>query len=253
MSTVKTQTTIGKAPEVFYPSSDGEPMAETPSTFVPWFCSWRPWMTSWRPKRPPTSGRTCSGTGRKATTRPARAPDLMVIKGVGREERRCFFSLARARAVPCLIIEIVAERTGVKTCTRKPSCTLRSECRNTFSSIQKLCTYGPPCKATVATSRAFMCPWSPTRRNAWRARSWVFTSGRKGPCCGCSTRRPGKPCSRETSARSAGRALAQQDERLARQDERLAQAGRTRCSAASLAGTGEGKTAQKLVMKMAFS
>ena len=40
-----------------------------------------------------------------------RAPDLMVIKGVGRADRRSFFSWREHGAVPCLIIEITSERT----------------------------------------------------------------------------------------------------------------------------------------------
>jgi Uma2 family endonuclease len=40
-----------------------------------------------------------------------RAPDVMAIKGVGRAERRSFFSWLEGGAVPATIVEIVAEKT----------------------------------------------------------------------------------------------------------------------------------------------
>jgi Uma2 family endonuclease len=40
-----------------------------------------------------------------------RAPDVMVIKGVGRAERRSFFSWRENGAVPCFIVEFASEKT----------------------------------------------------------------------------------------------------------------------------------------------
>jgi Uma2 family endonuclease len=40
-----------------------------------------------------------------------RAPDLLVVKGVGRTSRRSFFSWQEHGAVPCLIVEISSEHT----------------------------------------------------------------------------------------------------------------------------------------------
>jgi Uma2 family endonuclease len=43
--------------------------------------------------------------------RARRAPDVMVVKGVGRAERRSFFSWRENGAVPCVIVEISSEET----------------------------------------------------------------------------------------------------------------------------------------------
>jgi Uma2 family endonuclease len=40
-----------------------------------------------------------------------RAPDVMVVKGVGRAERRSFQSWREHNAIPCFIVEIVSEGT----------------------------------------------------------------------------------------------------------------------------------------------
>jgi Uma2 family endonuclease len=40
-----------------------------------------------------------------------RAPDIMVVKGVGRVEQRSFFSWRENHAVPCFLVEIVSEGT----------------------------------------------------------------------------------------------------------------------------------------------
>jgi Uma2 family endonuclease len=110
MSAVKAQATA-TAQEIFYPSSDGEPMAETPihiRALILLFQAMEDFLAAltdiyiaadmfwyWEEGNPQAR----------------RAPDLMVIKGVGRAERRSFFSWRENGVVPCLIVEIASENT----------------------------------------------------------------------------------------------------------------------------------------------
>ena len=110
MSTMETQT-ITKGPEVFYPSSDGEPMAETPIHI-------RALILLLQAMEDFLGARTDIYIAAdmfwywvEDNPQASRAPDLMVIKGVGRAERRSFFSWREHGAVPCLIVEITSEKT----------------------------------------------------------------------------------------------------------------------------------------------
>jgi Uma2 family endonuclease len=107
-----TSDTVEKAlPPGEYPSEDGEPMAETeihvlaimllyealqdflancPEDYIATDMFWY-----WEEGNP--SAR--------------RAPDVMVVKGVGRAKRRSFLSWRENNSVPCFIVEIASENT----------------------------------------------------------------------------------------------------------------------------------------------
>ena len=95
--------------EIEYPASDGQPMAETglhvqaimllfqaledalPTTdFVAADMFWY-----WEKGHP----KSCV------------APDVMVVKGVGRSDRRSFFTWREGGAVPCIVFEMASENT----------------------------------------------------------------------------------------------------------------------------------------------
>ena len=104
------QSTAPPSPEeVEYPSSDGQPMAETgihvqtimllyqalqdalPATeFIAADMFWY-----WEEGQPKSHV----------------APDVMVVKGVGRSYRRSFFTWREGGAVPCIVFEMASENT----------------------------------------------------------------------------------------------------------------------------------------------
>jgi Uma2 family endonuclease len=104
-------TAADKEQEVVYPASDGEPLAETPihvRAIILLFQALEDWFAN-RPDVYIAANMFWYWEQGKPESR--RAPDVMVIKGVGRAERRSFFSWKENNAVPCFILEVTSEKT----------------------------------------------------------------------------------------------------------------------------------------------
>jgi Uma2 family endonuclease len=110
MSTVKTPAPA-PAQEIFYPSSDGEPMAETPIHIRALILLFQAMEDFLAALTDIYIGANMFWYWEEGDPQVRRAPDLMVIKGVGRTERRSFFSWKENGAVPCLIVEVASEKT----------------------------------------------------------------------------------------------------------------------------------------------
>ena len=95
--------------EIEYPASDGQPMGR------PGFMSRRSFSCS---RRCPTP---CPSTDflaadmfwywEKGQPKSRVAPDVMVVKGVGRAHRRSFFTWREGGAIPCIVFEMASENT----------------------------------------------------------------------------------------------------------------------------------------------
>jgi Uma2 family endonuclease len=95
--------------EIDYPASDGEPMAESGihvQAILQLFVSFEDHLPAtdfiaadmyWYWEKDHPESRV--------------APDLMVVKGVGRAERRSFFTWREGGAIPCIVFEMASEHT----------------------------------------------------------------------------------------------------------------------------------------------
>jgi Uma2 family endonuclease len=107
-----TQTAPAPAEDdILYPSSDGEPMAETPIHIRALILLLQAMQDFLAALTDIYIGADMFWYWEDGNPRARRVPDLMVIKGVGRAPRRSFFSWRENGAVPCLIVKIVSENT----------------------------------------------------------------------------------------------------------------------------------------------
>ena len=97
--------------EIFYPASDGEPMAETPVHILAIMLLFQALEDFLAPRLDIYLTANSFWYWQKGDNEAKRAPDVMAIKGVGRRERRSFFSWEENGAVPCTIFEIVSAKT----------------------------------------------------------------------------------------------------------------------------------------------
>jgi Uma2 family endonuclease len=110
MSAVKTDNPA-IALEVIYPSSDGEPMAETPLHVRAIMLLFQALEDFLAGQKDAYIAADMFWYWQEGHPEARRAPDVMVIKGVGRAERRSFFSWRENGAVPCFIVEVTSEGT----------------------------------------------------------------------------------------------------------------------------------------------
>jgi Uma2 family endonuclease len=110
MSLLTSRASAETDDESLYPSSDGEPMAETPIHV-------RAMMMLLQAMDDFLAALTHIYVAansfwyfKEGDPKSRRAPDLMVIKGVGRAERRSFFSWRENNAVPCVIVEVSSKK-----------------------------------------------------------------------------------------------------------------------------------------------
>ncbi len=95
--------------EVYYPSSDGEPMAET-TIHVRAILLLYEALEDYLPADAFIAA-DLFWYWEEGNPHARRAPDVMVVKGVGRAERRSFFSWREQGARPCFIVEMASENT----------------------------------------------------------------------------------------------------------------------------------------------
>jgi Uma2 family endonuclease len=103
------QTVPATAQEVEYPSSDGQPMAETPVHVRALILLFQALQDFLNALTDIYVAADMFWYWEEGNPQARRAPDVMVIKGVGRAERRSFFSWRENNARPCFIVEIVSE------------------------------------------------------------------------------------------------------------------------------------------------
>lgn len=98
--------------EVIYPSSDGQPMAETPIHVRAIILLFQALEDNLFPRRPDDYvAADMLWYWEEGKPSACRAPDVMVIKGVGQAPRRSFFSWRENGAVPAVIVEFASEKT----------------------------------------------------------------------------------------------------------------------------------------------
>jgi Uma2 family endonuclease len=94
-----------------YPASDGQPVAETPIHLRALILLLQV-LEDWFATRPDVFvGADMFWYWEEGNPAARRAPDLMVVKGVGRAQRRSFFTWRENGAVPCFILELASENT----------------------------------------------------------------------------------------------------------------------------------------------
>jgi len=105
--------TPSKAPpgreEIDYPASDGQPMAETGLDVQAILLLFQALLDA----RPVTDFVAADMFWYWEEGHPEScvAPDVMVVKGVGRSDRRSFFSWREGGAVPCAVFEMASQKT----------------------------------------------------------------------------------------------------------------------------------------------
>ena len=223
MSTVKTQTTIGKAPEVFYPSSDGEPMAETPIHIRALVLLLEAMDDFLAAQTATYIGADMFWYWKEGDNKACRAPDLMVIKGVGREERRSFFSWREQGAVPCLIIEIVAERTWREDLYEKTKLYASLGVQEYFLFDPEALYLRPALQGYRRNQQGIYVPLEPDAEERLESKELGLYFRAEGTMLRLLDAATGKAVlTKDERLAQQDERLAQQDERLARQDERLA-------------------------------
>lgn len=111
MSLAVSTPMIAPADGVTYPSSDGEPMAETPIHIRALMLLLQAMEDALAELADVYIGANMFWYWEEGNPKARRAPDLMVIKGVGKKPRRSFFSWLEGGAVPQVIVELSAEAT----------------------------------------------------------------------------------------------------------------------------------------------
>lgn len=97
--------------EIFYPSEDGEPMAETPIHVRAMILLLQAMEDFLAARLDVYVAANMFWYWEEGNPLARRAPDLMVIPGIGRGERRSFFSWRENGAVPSLIVELLSLNT----------------------------------------------------------------------------------------------------------------------------------------------
>jgi Uma2 family endonuclease len=106
-----TPGTPAPVPEVEYPASDGEPMAETPLHVRAIMLLFQALEDCLAYLPDVYIGANMFWYWEQGNPNARRAPDVMVIKGVARAARRSFFSWLENGTVPSVIFEITSEKT----------------------------------------------------------------------------------------------------------------------------------------------
>src|SRR5580765_413986 len=99
-----------KITEGRYPSGDGKPMAETPVHVVAIMLLFQALEDFVADKIDIYVAANMFWYYQKGNPKARRAPDVMVIKGVGRRERKSFFSWMENGAIPNVIVEVVSPK-----------------------------------------------------------------------------------------------------------------------------------------------
>jgi Uma2 family endonuclease len=97
--------------EISYPSSDGEPMAETTLHIQAIILLFEAVQDFFRNVADAFVAADLFWYWEEGNPKARRAPDVMVVKGVDKRERRSFFSWLENGAVPSTIFEIASENT----------------------------------------------------------------------------------------------------------------------------------------------
>jgi Uma2 family endonuclease len=100
-----------KLEEIQYPSSDGKPMAETPIHVRAIMLLYQALEDVFTALTDVYIAADMFWYWEEGNPQARRAPDVMVVKGVGRAERRSFFSWRENGAVPNVIVEFASEHT----------------------------------------------------------------------------------------------------------------------------------------------
>jgi Uma2 family endonuclease len=104
-------TTPTTPPEVVYPSSDGEPMAETEIHVIAIILLLQAVEDALRDRPDDYIAGNIFWYWEEGNPNARCSPDTMVIPGVGRQRRRSFFSWKENGAVPAFICEMASEKT----------------------------------------------------------------------------------------------------------------------------------------------
>jgi Uma2 family endonuclease len=96
--------------EPFYPSEDGEPMAETPIHVLAIMLLFQALQDFFRARPDVYIASNMFWYWQEGNPDARRAPDVMVIPGVGQADRRSFFSWKENGAIPAVIFEITSEK-----------------------------------------------------------------------------------------------------------------------------------------------
>jgi Uma2 family endonuclease len=110
MSTIRRTVSPEWEDEDLYPAEDGEPMAETQihiRAIILLFQAFEDFLIR---QLDIYISANMFWYWEKGNPGARRAPDVMVIKGVGRAERRSFFSWRENGAVPSVIVEVVSKK-----------------------------------------------------------------------------------------------------------------------------------------------
>jgi len=102
---------MGKTQEVFYPSSDGEPMAETTLHVQAIILLLQALQDFFRAAAEVFIAADLFWYWEEGNPNARKAPDVMVVKGVPKRERRSFFSWQENNAIPCAVFEIASQST----------------------------------------------------------------------------------------------------------------------------------------------
>lgn len=96
-------------PDVHYPSGDGQPMAETPLHVRAIMLLFQALEDALAAQADVYIAANMFWYWEKGNPGARRAPDVMVVKGVGRAERRSFFTWRENGAVPSVTFEVASE------------------------------------------------------------------------------------------------------------------------------------------------
>src|SRR5262245_54645766 len=111
MSVIKAiAASIPEEDENLYPSGDGEPMAETPIHVQAIILAFQGFEDFLANQDDVYVAANMFWYYKQGDSTKRRAPDIMVIKRVGRRERKSFFSWLENGAVPDAIVEVLSPK-----------------------------------------------------------------------------------------------------------------------------------------------
>jgi Uma2 family endonuclease len=100
-----------KDQEVFYPCSDGQPMAETTLHIRAIILLLQALQDFFQHAAEIFVAADLFWYWEEGNPNSRKAPDVMVVKGVEKRERRSFFSWLENHAIPCVLFEIASQST----------------------------------------------------------------------------------------------------------------------------------------------
>jgi Uma2 family endonuclease len=108
---IAARTPAAQAAEIVYPDSDGAPLAETPIHIQAIILLLQA-LQDWFKARPDVYvAADMFWYWEKGNPAARRAPDVMVIKGVGQRDRRSFLSWEENNAVPTVTVDVTSIKT----------------------------------------------------------------------------------------------------------------------------------------------